>query len=124
MAHYAYLDKNNIVAEVIVGRNEGDDNTDWEQYYGNRKGQTCKRTSFNTFGNIHNQGGTPFRKNFALEDYKYNSVIDGFVPPKPFDSWVLNTTTGLWDAPTDRNDDEFHYLYASMWNEEDQIWVD
>jgi hypothetical protein len=56
MGHYAYLDENNIVSQVIVGKDEGEDGIDWEQYYG------AKRTSYNTQGGVHATGGTPFRK--------------------------------------------------------------
>jgi len=53
MAHYAFLDENNIVTEVIPGKNENEDDIDWEQWYGDFRGQVCKRTSYNTQGNIH-----------------------------------------------------------------------
>jgi hypothetical protein len=53
MAHYAFLDENNIVTEVIVGKDEGEDGIDWEAHYGAFRGQTCKRTSYNTHGGVH-----------------------------------------------------------------------
>ena len=90
MAHYAFLDSNNIVTEVIVGKDEGEGGIDWEQHYGDFRGQTCKRTSYN--GNI--------RKNYAGIGYTYDSGRDAFIPPKPYASWILNETTCLWDAPT------------------------
>jgi len=99
MAHYAFLNENNIVTEVIVGKNEGEDNIDWEVHYGNFRGQTCKRTSYNTSGNVHSGGGTPFRKNYAGLGYTYDEGRDAFIPPKPYNSWVLNETTCLWNAP-------------------------
>lgn len=94
MAHYAYLDENNIVTQVIVGKNENEDGINWEEYYG------AIRTSYNTHGGIHSEGGTPFRKNYAGIGYFYDSIRDAFIPPKPFDSWILNEDTCLWDAPT------------------------
>jgi hypothetical protein len=59
MAHYAFLDENNIVTEVIVGKDEGEEGVDWEAHYGAFRGQTCKRTSYNTYGGVHSGGGTP-----------------------------------------------------------------
>jgi outer membrane protease len=97
MAHYAFLDENNIVTEVIVGKEES--NFDWEQQYGSFRGQVCKRTSFNTIGGVHQLGGTQFRKNYAGVGFIYDYERDAFIPPKPFDSWVLNDETCLWDSP-------------------------
>ena len=72
MAHYAFLDENNIVTSVIVGKDEGTDGIDWEQKYGEIKGQTCKRTSYNTREGHHHNGGTPFRGNAAGPGYVYD----------------------------------------------------
>jgi hypothetical protein len=99
MAHYAFLDENNIVTEVIVGKDEGEEGVDWEQHYGAFREQTCKRTSYNTLGGIHSGGGTPYRKNYAGLGYTYDSERDAFIPPKPFASWILNEESCLWDAP-------------------------
>jgi len=118
MAHYAFLDQNNIVTEVIVGKDEGEDNIDWEQHYGNFRNQTCKRTSYNTMAGVHSSGGTPFRKNYAGIGYTYDEQRDAFIPPKPYDSWVLNNDTCLWDPPTPMPDDGEMYT----WNEETTTW--
>jgi hypothetical protein len=118
MAHYAFLDENNIVTEVIVGKDEG--NFDWEQQYGSFRGQACKRTSFNTHGGVHTLGGTPLRKNYAGIGYTYDRERDAFIPPKPFASWVLNEDTCLWDAPVPCPDDGKMY----QWNEDAQAWVE
>jgi len=99
MAHYAFLDENNIVTEVIVGKNEGDDGIDWEQHYGAFRGQVCKRTSYNTCGGVHLTGGTPFRKNYAGVGYTYDSVRDAFIPPKTIPDAVLDEATCQWVAP-------------------------
>jgi len=86
MAHYAFLDENNIVTEVITGRNEDevvDGITDWEQAYGEIRGQVCKRTSYN--GNI--------RFNYAGIGYSYDPIDDAFIPPMPncgHDELLLN----------------------------------
>jgi len=86
MAHYAFLDENNIVTEVIVGRHEWEEVggiTDWEQAYSEVRGQVCKRTSYN--GNI--------RYNYAGLGYTYDPIDDAFIPPMPecgHDSLLLN----------------------------------
>ena len=99
MAYYAFLDSNNIVTEVIVGKDEGGD-TDWEVYYGNILGQTCKRTSYNTVGNEHTDSGTPFRGNYAGVGFTYDKINDVFIAPEPTiegETFTLNTTTWLWE---------------------------
>lgn len=121
MGHYAILDKNNIVINVITGRNEYEvieGISDWEDYYGNQFGLVCKRTSYNTYGNKHKAGGTPFRKNYAEKGFTYDHVNDAFIPPKPYNSWVLNEDTCLWDAPIEYPTDGNNY----NWNEETQQW--
>ena len=108
----------NIVTEVIVGKDETDGNINWEIHYGNIREQVCKRTSYNTIGGTHKNGGTPFRKNYAGIGFTYDYARDAFIPPKPYNSWVLNTGTCLWEAPVAYpNDDQ---LYT--WNEENEQW--
>lgn len=87
MAHYALIDENNIVTEVIVGKDES--NYDWEQHYGNVRGQLCKRTSYH--GNI--------RKNYAGIGYTYDPVRDAFIPPQPDPTWTLDEETCQWINP-------------------------
>jgi len=113
MAHYAILDENNIVVQVIVGKDEGEDGVDWEQYYGG------KRTSYNTLGGVHLLGGTPFRKNYAGIGYTYDPTRDAFIPPQPFPSWILNESTCLWNAPTPMPTDGQRY----NWDEPTTSWV-
>ena len=99
MAHYAYLNEDNVVTQVIVGKDEGEDGVDWEAYYG------AVRTSYNTHGGQHSNGGTPFRYNYAGIGYTFSDAPEwsaqggAFIPPQPFPSWVLNPDTALWDAP-------------------------
>lgn len=119
MAHYAFLDSNNVVTEVITGRDEGDGDTDWEQWYGDFRGQVCKRTSYNTRGNVHSNGGTPYRGNYAGIGYTYNADIDAFVAPKPYASWTLDANV-QWQAPTAMPTDGKMY----SWDEETQTWVE
>jgi hypothetical protein len=112
MAHYAFLDENNIVTEVIVGRDEWevvDKIKDWERYYGAITGQECKRTSYN--GNI--------RKNYAGIGYTYDWDRDAFIPPKPYPSWILNEDTCRWEAPIPYPNDGVMY----SWDEEAGDWV-
>jgi hypothetical protein len=119
MAHYAFLDQNNVVTEVIVGKDEGEEGVDWEVHYGNFRGQTCKRTSYNTRGGVHSSGGTPYRKNYAGIGYTYDAQRDAFIPPKPFNSWLLDEGTCLWNPPTPMPDDGQPY----RWDEEKISWV-
>ena len=120
MAHYAILDENNIVTQVIVGKNENElDNdgniVDWEKYYG------AKRTSYNTIGNKHLAGGTPFRGNYAAVGSTYDEQFDAFIPPKPFDSWVLDYSTFTWVAPIAVPKDE--HGFAFKWSESNKEWI-
>ena len=117
MAHYAFLDENNIVTEVIVGKDEGTDGVDWEEWYGDFKGQTCKRTSYNTIANTHTDNGTPFRGNYAGIGFTYDTENDVFYGPQPYGSWTL-TSNWVWEAPIPYPDDGNIY----NWNEDTQSW--
>lgn len=126
MAHYALLDENTIVTQVIVGKNEdelwNDEPMDWEAYYGG------KRTSYNTKGGVYYlPDGTvgpdqskAFRKNYAGIGYTYDATRDAFIPPKPYPSWVLNEFSCLWEAPVPYPDDGGMY----QWDEESQSWIE
>ena len=120
MAHYAFINMQNIVTEVITGKDETDGPTNWEIHYGNIREQVCKRTSYNTRGGQHLNGGTPFRKNYAGIGYTYDFGRDAFIPPKPFPSWTLDSNTCLWEAPVEMPSDGKLYT----WDEENQIWVE
>ena len=112
MAHYAFLDENNVVTQVIVGIDETEliEGLDTETWYGNFKGQKCVRTSYN--GNI--------RKNYAGIGFTYDETRDAFVEPKPFDSWILNEETAQWKAPVPYPTDGKFY----QWSENDLIWAE
>jgi len=88
----------------------------WEGYYG--KGGLCKRTSYNTIGGVHKNGGTPFRKNYAGVGYTYDPVRDAFYSPQPFESWTLNEESCLWECPEERPEGEY------WWKEDTTEWVD
>jgi len=111
MAHYAFLDENNIVTEVIVWIDETEliEGLNTETWYGNFRGQVCKRTSYN--GNI--------RKNYAGIGYTYDSELDAFIPPKQFDSWVIDEATARWEAPVPMPTDGVY-----SWDEETLSWLE
>lgn len=116
MAHFAKLDSNNIVIEVVVVNNsviQKADGTESElkgkQFLNSLFGSaTWKQTSYN--GN--------FRKNYAGLGFKYDSTRDAFIPPQPFSSWILNETTCQWEAPLAYPDDGNVY----EWDEDSQQW--
>ena len=91
MAHYAFLDENNNVTEVIFGIDETEliDGKDPETWYGEFRGQKCVRTSYNV----------KIRKNYAGIGFTYDEILDAFIPPQPFASWILDETTCTWNAP-------------------------
>lgn len=121
MAHYAYIDETNTVTQVIVGPDEGtepDGVDSWEAYFSTKgKGQAL-RTSYNTMGGEHAEGGTPFRFNYAGIGFTYDEERDAFIPPKPFESWVLNEETCLWEAPLPYPEDGGSY----SWSEDLFAW--
>lgn len=111
MAHYAFLDKNNIVTEVIPGKNENEliDGVDPETWYANYRGQKCVRTSYN--GKI--------RFNPAGIGYTYDPIDDAFIPPQPYPSWILNELK-QWEAPILYPNDNKMY----NWDESVGNWVE
>jgi len=118
MAHYALLDKNNIVVQVIVGKDEQEGPYDWEEFYAAETRLRCKQTSYNTVGGAHTNGGTPFRKNYAGIGYSYDPARDAFIPPQPFPSWLLNDQTCLWEPPVPMPEGGHH-----SWDEAQQQWI-
>jgi hypothetical protein len=125
VAHFAKLDENNVVIFVTVGRDEDNGK---EAELTARTGDVYKQTSYNTRGGVHYQAdGTPsadqskaFRKNYAGLGYTYDAGRDAFIPPKPYNSWVLNETTCLWDAPVAMPTDGKRY----SWDEATTSWVE
>lgn len=118
MAHFAQIDGNNLVVQVLVTDdrkpNEGHD------WLVERFGGTWIKTSFNTYGGQHLKGGTPLRKNFAGPDFTYDPDLDAFIPPKPTESWVLNEETCLWESPIPYPDDGKSYV----WDEDSVNWIE
>ena len=114
MSHFALIDDNNIVLQVIVAEQEFIDSgvlgdpSKWIQ------------TSYNTNGGVHSLGGTPLRKNYAAIGYTYDVERDAFIPLKPYDSWTLNEETCLWESPVPYPNDGNVYI----WEEALQQWKD
>ena len=112
MAHFAKV-VNGTVTKVIVAEPDF-----FETYVDNSPGKWIQ-TSYNTYGGEHSLGGTPLRKNFAGVGFTYDSEKDAFIAPKPYDSWTLNETTCLWEAPVAYPDSGVH-----TWDEEASSWVE
>jgi hypothetical protein len=141
MASFAKLDNNNIVTIVVSVVNDvlKDSNGIEQESIGinflrtlyNEPDAVWKQTSYNTLGNVHLLGGTPFRKNHAAIGYTYDFQKDAFISPKPFNSWILNENTCIWEAPipypetyingiTNLNGDPLRDIYR--WNEDILNW--
>lgn len=128
MASFAKIE-NNIVTTVVSVVNEvlKDSNGIEQEQLGinflrtlyNEPEAIWKQTSYNTNAGVHSLGGTPFRKNHASIGYTYDSNRDAFIPPKPFNSWLLNEFTCLWEAPIPKPDNENQYT----WNESTLSWT-
>ena len=118
MAHWAEIDEDNIVVRVLV---VADDKEDGQAFLADELGLggTWKKTSYNTVGGVHTNGGTPFRKNFAGIGFTFDAAKDAFIPPKPFASWTLNATSCLWEAPTPMPVVEGKFY---TWDEETTSW--
>ena len=110
MAHYAFLDQNNLVTEVITGIDESEliEGLDTETWYGNFRGQVCKRTSYNN--NI--------RKQYAGIGYSYDPIADVFIQQQPYPSWTLDQNFD-WQPPTPRPDGD-----NWNWDENTLIWIE
>ena len=126
MASFAKIGLNNKVIEVLsVHNNELKDANGVEQEVNGIDFLTkltgwsiWKQTSYNTLAGQHKLGGTPFRKNHAAIGYTYDEDRDAFIPPKPFNSWILNEDTCQWEPPVVKPIDNNNYI----WNEETQQW--
>jgi hypothetical protein len=126
MASFAKIGLNNKVIEVLSVNNEvlKDSNGVEQEIIGidfltKLTGWAIwKQTSYNTVGGIHNNNGTPLRKNHAGIGYTYDEDRDAFIPPKPFNSWILNETTCHWNAPVAKPNDGKLY----KWNEQTLSW--
>lgn len=125
MAHFAKIDSNNIVEEIIVVNNAvllDGDGVEQEQlgidFLSNLTGHAnWKQTSYNTISGQHTDGGTPLRKNFAKIGMIYDATKNAFYESQDYPSWVLNDTTCIWEAPIARPSDDSHET-PYTWNED------
>lgn len=113
MAHFAKV-VDGVVTQVIVA-----EEAFFESFIDTSPGEWIQ-TSYNTYGGVHKFGGTPLRKNYAGVGYTYDKDKDAFIPPKPFNSWVLNQETCLWEAPVPVPTDDKIYI----WNESTLNWLE
>jgi len=127
MASFAKLNNNiverveSVVNQVITNLNgieEEQLGINFLKTLYNEPNAIWKQTSYNTISGVHRLGGTPFRKNHAGIGYTYDEDRDAFIPPKPFNSWILDENTCLWKAPIAKPNDENSY----KWNEQNQSW--
>ena len=124
MAHFAEINDNNIVTNVIVVADEHE--ADGENWCNELLGGTWKQTSYNTQHGKHyapnsdTEDGTQFRKNYAGTGYTYDITRDAFIPPQPFPSWTLNEDTCQWQSPVAYPDDGKIY----EWDEDTTNWVE
>lgn len=140
MAHFAGIDKNNIVVKTIVIKNE-------EEHVGAEICENLEKdinpdtpivkwlqTSYNTNMGEHLLGGTPLRGNYAEVGYLYDDSLDAFLPPKPFDSWLLNEQKYFWEPPVPRPSDDLAIAPSDLtdisgwkfydWDEQSLSWVE
>ena len=128
MAHFAKLGTGDVVLTVEVVSNDIATSEQagvefLQSLYNNR--DVWKQTSYNTYGGEHKLGGTPFRKNYATIGGKYDPSRDAFIEPKPYDSWTLNETTCLWEAPIEEptlTEQQLEDGSLYNWNETTQQW--
>ena len=125
MANYAFIDDNNVVVDLITGRDEDDlveGITSWEEHYGEIRGMRCLRFSMNTYGNVHINGKEPFRYNPAMIGGVYDEERDAFITPKPPEyhgrTVTLNPETLAWDEDQPWPDDGYCY----KWDHEVRVW--
>jgi hypothetical protein len=111
MAHYAKVE-NTLVTQVIVAEPEF-----FDTFVDSSPGEWIK-TSYNTSGGVHSDGGIALRKNYAGVGFTYDSVRDAFIPPQPYPSWVLNETSCIYEAPVPYPTDDLMY----SWDEETTNW--
>ena len=121
MAHFAKLGLGNKVLRVEpVHNNVATTEQAGVDFLNNlyNTNDVWKQTSYNTVAGVHKLGGTPFRKNYAGVGSRYDEERDAFIPPKPYNSWILNETTCKWEAPVAYPDDDERY----EWNESTTSW--
>ena len=126
MAHFAKLGTGNIVEQVIVVSNDiattEQDGINFLKKLYKDQHLPVIQTSYNTHGGVHKNNGTPLRKNYAGIGYQYDQTRDAFIPSKPFNSWVLNEDTCLWNAPVTKPTTVLEDNQYYSWNESIINW--
>jgi hypothetical protein len=129
MASFAKLNSmKEVVGVISVHNNELLDNGIESEQKGIEfltklfKHSNWKQTSYNTHGGVHNNNGTPLRKNHAGIGYIYDETRDAFIAPKPFNSWILNEDTCIWEAPVAMPTTELEDNQYYSWNESIINW--
>ena len=121
-SHYAFLNKNNVVVNVLVYENDDlpEGYESFEDYYGEAMGMTCKRTCPDTLAGSHISGGTPFRGNYAQLGHLYDEELDAFVEKQPFPSWTFDQETYSWYPPTPYPEDSEDNFFRK---EKNKNWI-
>jgi hypothetical protein len=127
MSHWAEINENNLVIRTVVGDNNDPNGDEGYQWILDNLGGTWIKTSYNAVaGKWRNPASNEltnnpgFRKNYGSPGYTYNEVLDAFVPPKPFESWILNEETCLWEPPVEHPANTEGYVWE--WSEDSQQW--
>lgn len=118
MAHFAEIDESSFVTRVLVTDTNDPNGDEGYQWLIDTFGGTWIKTSYNTHGGIHILGGTPLRKNYAGVGMSYDPIRDAFIVKKPFESWILNEETCIWEAPVAKPTNDREY----KWNEDTTSW--
>lgn len=120
MAHFAKIDSNNVVVEVVVIPNDQEHRG--QEFLNNdlKLDGIWLQTSYNTRAGIHVAGGTPLRKNFAGVGFSYDPELDAFIPQQPYQSWILDEEAGTWNAPIEVPDLDSRY----QWDEASVSWIE
>jgi hypothetical protein len=114
MAHFAKLDSTNHVEKVIVA----------EQEYVDTLEGTWVQTSYNTIKGVHQLGGTPLRWNYAGIGHYYNSDMDEFHPPQPYNSWAFDTTERVWNPPIEKPEGNYYWDEKTHQADNTQGWIE
>ena len=119
MAHFAEVNEHSVVVRVLVVPDEQEHRG--QEYLADELGLggTWLKTSYNTIAGKHRNGGIAYRKNYAGIGFIYDSDLDGFIPPKPYESWILNKDEGQWHSPTPYPNDGNRY----DWDESSLSWI-
>lgn len=121
MAHFAEIDENNIVIRVLVVSEDKENIGEKFLSEDLGLGGTWKKTSYNTHNGNHLLGGTPFRKNYAGVGYSYDESRDAFIPPKKFESWILDEESCNWVPPFEAPAEEGKIF---VWDEDTISWIE